>query len=1217
MYGECSVVGGFGKPCPFYEDAPSILQGLSPEDRAETLRLVESRCPALLYDEEGNRKDDNDIVACCSGYQLSIFEESLVVADGIFGRCPRCMRNFVRQICEMYCSPEQDRFVEVDVETDNFGVDYVNEVNYRVYEDYMTNAFNSCAGILVPQTGLPAVNLMCGNAAACDADAWFGFTGDQSINPLAPLQINFLSWPTPEDSMSAEAPLCHETEEGDIPCSCMDCIANCPAGNEPTLPDICTVFSVNCIGFSVGILVFAITVTIFMILALLEFRRRGTGSDGVEKEYTYKVNPITKLFQKVFEKIGRYAAGNPILMIMITSWIAFGLCLGIPRVYMTNSPLELWSEPSSRSRQEFNYFNSRFGPFYRASQVFLTVNLDNFVVSNTTYGPAYRLEAIEELIKLEDAIINISRDEDSVKLENVCYAPLRPIGAEQRVEDCITMSVGTYFPDRVVNNATYLTQIQNCLNNHLLFNCIASWGGGADPEIVVGGYENNILLADTLLLNFPINNELNEDDLVPVLEWEKKFIDLMHDYEENWKSDFMDVAFGTERSIEDELQRVSEAEAIPIVISYMLMFIYVIFALGNIRQCKTFLIDSKIVVGTASIVVVLVAIACALGILGYAQFTITLLAVNVIPFFILSVGVDNVFLMVNTLHEVEDNIKEYDDFDNSLNFEEKKCFIFSKVMGNIGPSMFVSSVTQITCFGIGSLANLPAVRSFALFASFSLGLLFIFQVTTVVAILAIDYKRLKENRLDLFCCVQKKVVEDEETFQEKKPFVSRTKKLMTPYAKFLLNWRVKIIVAIIFMSFLSICIILIPQIVIGLDQEMALPKDSYVYKYLVAVSEKLVLGVPVYFVLKSGLNFTDTDHQNVICGSQMCRDDSLTTQIFLATQYSDITYMSRSSNSWLDDFYDWATLRNACCKYNVTDGSFCSSTSTAPECSYCSIDRGEFANGLRPDSEAFYKYIPFFLQDDPSDACPKGGLASYYSNVNYILDADGRAHVHDSNFMAYHTTLKTSQDFIAATRNGYEISDSITAVIREQTGTDVEVFPYSVFYVFFEQYLTMWADTIKFLSYCLIGTLVINLIATGFNIVITLALMITVIMVMIDMMGIMYMWNIPLNPVSCINLIVSIGIAVEFCSHMAYAYATSKAPPKEKIPDALRRVGGTIITGITFTNIPIIVLAFSYTEIIEVFFFRMFFSIVILGVLHGMVFFPVLLSYINDLKYKV
>ncbi|CAG9788058.1 unnamed protein product [Diatraea saccharalis] len=1217
MRGECYEVDGFAKPCPVDYEAPPLIEDTDPAEVDEIMEIIRNRCPSLTVDEEGNDLPDDQIRVCCDAEQIRKMSESLMLSDGVLGRCPVCNRNFMRQICEMNCSPEQSRFVDVHIETGFNNTLYVNEIDYRMHEDFMLRAHASCAGVIVPQTGMPAINLMCGNADVCDAEAWFGFTGDTSMNPLAPVQVNFLKWPTVEDSMNVPAPLCNETSEGDFPCSCLDCVTLCPVGNEPVVFEPCTVFdSIHCISFSVGLGFFVLMVTIFTILTLIEYKRS-------RNEQTKAKPPIdncaVRMFQSIFSKIGEISAGHPVIMLMLTSWIVFAMFFGVTRLNITSNPIELWSAPGSRSRQELEYFNTRFGPFYRTSQVFLTINLDPFEFENTTFGSAFRLEAIQELIKLEDAIINIGRNENGVTLEQICYAPLRLPGEEQKLEQCVIMSVSTYFQNNRhnINNATYLQTIQNCLNNHLALNCMASWGGGSEAQLTFGGFEgDNVLNANTLLINMPINNFLSPDQLEPALEWEAKFIELLHYYEANNKSDFIEVAFASERSIEDEIIRVSEAEAVPIAISYILMFVYVTASLGNIRSCRTWLVDSKILVAIGSILVEIAAIFCAIGVMGYAQITLTLLAINVIPFFVLAVGIDNVFLMINTVYDIDSNLKQFEDYNENFSFEKKRRFVFSKMMGRVGPSMFVSSVTQVTCFAIGSLANFPAVVTFSIFASISLGFLFVFQITTVNAIMSLDYMRASQKRLDVVFCVQKKILDDTDPLHSETPRKGITTRLMEPYSNFLLNWRTKIIVVIIFFAITSISVMLIPQLEIGLDQEMALPTDSYVYRYLQAVNQLMHMGPPVYFVLKSGLNFTNVEHQNVICGGRLCNDTSLAIQIFLAAQHSDITYMERPSNSWLDDFIDWTSLPGSCCKYNTTDGSFCPSASIAHECAFCSIERDSWADGMRPSDEAFEKYIPFFLRDTPTEMCNRGGLASYFNSVNYVLDDEGRATVHDTNFMAYHSSLATSKDYITAIKYGYEVADNITATIRAITDTDVEVFPYSVFYVFYEQYLTMWADTFKSIGYCLIGALVFNLLASGFNFLTTFAVMFTTIMIVMNMMGVMYIWNIPLNAVSCVNLIVSIGIGVEFCSHLAYASATSREPPNERVKDALKKIGSTIITGITFTNIPIIVLAFSYTQIIEVFFFRMFFSLVILGFLHGMIFFPVFLSYLNYLFLK-
>ena len=62
--------------------------------------------------------------------------------------------------------------------------------------------------------------------------------------------------------------------------------------------------------------------------------------------------------------------------------------------------------------------------------------------------------------------------------------------------------------------------------------------------------------------------------------------------------------------------------------------------------------------------------------------------------------------------------------------------------------------------------------------------------------------------------------------------------------------------------------------------------------------------------------------------------------------------------------------------------------------------------------------------------------------------------------MSYHTILKTSPDYTAALKSARKIAKNITNTIGAQ------VFPYSVFYVFYEQYLTIVDDTWQNLLYC-------------------------------------------------------------------------------------------------------------------------------------------------------
>lgn len=51
--------------------------------------------------------------------------------------------------------------------------------------------------------------------------------------------------------------------------------------------------------------------------------------------------------------------------------LVVGLSVGVFFMKITTDPVELWAAPHSRSRAEKDYFDDKFGPFYRTAQVFI------------------------------------------------------------------------------------------------------------------------------------------------------------------------------------------------------------------------------------------------------------------------------------------------------------------------------------------------------------------------------------------------------------------------------------------------------------------------------------------------------------------------------------------------------------------------------------------------------------------------------------------------------------------------------------------------------------------------------------------------------------------------------------------------------------------------------------------------------------------------------
>ena len=112
----------------------------------------------------------------------------------------------------------------------------------------------------------------------------------------------------------------------------------------------------------------------------------------------------------------------------------------------------------------------------------------------------------------------------------------------------------------------------------------------------------------------------------------------------------------------------------------------------------------------------------------------------------------------------------------------------------------------------------------------------------------------------------------------------------------------------------------------------------------------------------------------------------------------------------------------------------------------------------------------------------------------------------------------------------------------------------------------------------------VTFVLLGFNFGIALILTFVVAMIVVDMFGLMYVWGISLNAVSLVNLIMAVGISVEFCAHVARAFSVSPLPTRiERAEDALARMGSSVLSGITLTKfVGIIVLAFAKSQLFEV-----------------------------------
>ena len=132
--------------------------------------------------------------------------------------------------------------------------------------------------------------------------------------------------------------------------------------------------------------------------------------------------------------------------------------------------------------------------------------------------------------------------------------------------------------------------------------------------------------------------------------------------------------------------------------------------------------------------IVLLSVAASIGVFGFAQVAATLIIFEIIPFLVLAVGVDNIFILVQKFQRTERKPSE------------TLAEHVGRVLGEVGPSMLLSSVSESTCFFLGALSPMPAVKAFALYSGMALLFDFFMQITCFVSLIALDAARQEDNR---------------------------------------------------------------------------------------------------------------------------------------------------------------------------------------------------------------------------------------------------------------------------------------------------------------------------------------------------------------------------------------------------------------------------------------------------------------------------------------
>ncbi|UTT94256.1 hypothetical protein NDA17_002448 [Ustilago hordei] len=777
------------------------------------------------------------------------------------------------------------------------------------------------------------------------------------------------------------------------------------------------------------------------------------------------------------------------------------------------------------------------------------------------------------------------------------------------------------------------------------------------------------------------------------------------------------IAFSTGVSLETEIASSSNTDVGIVVLSYLTMFVYVALSLGGrtthgseldedlesdspiaepgsypqmsaasphaasggfVRLLQmarrpsrsfvnTYCVSSKFTLGLFGIIIVLCSVSCAVGIFSAMGVKVTLIIAEVIPFMLLAVGVDNIFLLCNemdrqTLQQQSarlgsaqsdpltagpsaptmgasahpeqsptEEIEAHGDLfiDPRVSASQPVCMSVeeraARCLARVGPSILLSATSQIVAFLLGAVVPMPAVRNFALYAAGSMLIVATLHCTLFIAAMTLDARRVESGRMDCLPCIK----------APRRPAIqlpgnpvagdkdgSLDSFIRYRFAPTLLRPGVKKLVVAAFGAVAVISSIGVGRIEMGLDQRLALPSKSYLRPYFDAIDVFLDVGPPVYFVA-AGKEVSERQWQRGLCGRfTTCDPLSLANTLEGERKRPQVSWIAEPASSWIDDFLQWLNpILDGCCRVKTSDPSvFCGPRDSPFACQPCFEGRDPPWNitmdGL-PDGEEFYPYLRKWLESPTDQECPLGGQAAYSSALSIATDGKtGKEYVRTSHFRTYFSPLRSQSDFISALEQSQRISNDIS----DRVG--YRVFPYSLFFIFFEQYTYLLSMAVQVLGSAAIAIFAINTVLLGSwrtGAVVTLSVASAVFLVA----GAMGFWGIQFNALTLVNLSVCAAIGVEFCAHIARAFMRAPGalprshPMSQKERDerawlALTDVGGAVVNGIFSTKlIGVGVLILTKSDLLKLYYAKTWLCLILGGLLHGLILLPVLLSWLG------